>query len=255
LSYRGDRARISPLRTEIVRADGKLVLHLTGELRRANLPQIRTVLAKCLGEQPDALVVDLTGVEVREALALSVFAAVARQAETWPGTALMLSVPDGPVARLFATGGFGRLPLFAGTAEALAAEPGRGTPSLSDVLLPASGAARHARALAAGVCERWELPHLAEEAGVIAGELVTNAAVHARTMMDLRFSRGRHYLLIAVRDGSEAPPRVARGPRSDPATGRGLLLVEELALRWGSFPAAGGKVVWAALPVRRITTG
>jgi hypothetical protein len=43
---------------------------------------------------------------------------------------------------------------------------------------------------------------------------------------------------------------VALEPRADPATGRGLLLVDEFALRWGSFPAAGGKVVWAALSVR-----
>jgi anti-anti-sigma factor len=241
---------VPPLSAETTWADAKLVVRLAGELRRASLPQVRRILAKCLAEQPKTLVVDLAGVQVRDELALTVFATAARQAETWPGASLMLSIPDPAVARLFATGGYGRLPMFASVDEALAADPGRGTPSLGDVLLPASGAARHARGLAVEACERWGLPAIAPAAAIVTGELVANAVVHARTMMDLRLSRGHHYFLIAVRDGSDAPPRLLLGPRAEPVSGRGLLLVDEFAPRWGSFPAAGGKVVWAALSVR-----
>jgi hypothetical protein len=31
--------------------------------------------------------------------------------------------------------------------------------------------------------------------------------------------------------------------------GRGLMLVDAIAARWGSVPAHDGKVVWASLPV------
>jgi hypothetical protein len=48
-----------------------------------------------------------------------------------------------------------------------------------------------------------------------------------------------------VRDGSPVQPRVhAFAPTS--ATGRGLLLLDRLAKRWGveADPVTGGKVVW-----------
>jgi anti-anti-sigma factor len=241
---------VPSLRTEVVRVGDRLLLRLSGELRRSNVARLRTVLVKCLAEQPAVLVTDLTGLAVPEPVVLAVFAAVARQAETWPGASMMLCTADPEVSRLLATGAFGRLPVFAGAAEALAAEPARGMPSLSDVLLPTSGAVRHARALAAEVCDRWDLPRLEPAVVVVANELVGNAVTHARTMMDLRFSRGRHYVLIAVRDGSDSPPRLVRGPSASPAAGRGLLLVDGLTRLWGSFPAAGGKVVWAALSAR-----
>jgi anti-anti-sigma factor len=236
------------LRFEITPVGDRLVLGLFGELRHRDVPQVRTHLLKCLAEQPAALVVDLAGADLVEPVSLAIFATVARQSEAWPGAPVLLSVTDRRVVRLLANGGYGRLPVFTDRSEALAADPGRGTPSLSDVLLPAAGAARHARELAVLVCDRWELSRTADAAAAVTSEMVTNAVVHARTMMDLRFSRGRHYLLVAVRDGSDRPPRPDRGPSGDPATGRGLLLVDRLALHWGSFPAAGGKVVWAALP-------
>ncbi|MDI5942446.1 ATP-binding protein, partial [Micromonospora sp. DH15] len=41
----------------------------------------------------------------------------------------------------------------------------------------------------------------------------------------------------------------ANGQLADPVEGgRGLLLVRELAQRWGSAPVVDGKVVWAMLP-------
>ncbi len=81
----------------------------------------------------------------------------------------------------------------------------------------------------------------------MAGELVTNAVLHAQTLIDLRFSLGRRYLLIAVRDGSYEIPRVREATPLDPAAPRGLFLVAQFAKRWGTVPAEGGKVVWASL--------
>ncbi|MEU4560441.1 ATP-binding protein [Actinoplanes sp. NPDC023936] len=96
-------------------------------------------------------------------------------------------------------------------------------------------------------CLRWELPDLVGPACVVAGELVTNAVVHAQTMIDFRLTLGRRYLIVAVRDGSDAVP-VQQPPSSgDPADLRGLLLVTTMAHRWGTLPAYGGKVVWATL--------
>lgn len=238
---------MAEVRSEVEQLGTRVVVRLHGQLCGLTAPRVRTVLLKCLVEQPDALVVDLSGLAVTEANALSVFAAVARQAHMWPGTPIMLGAPDPETADLLARGRYGRLGVFPTVAEALAAEPPSGMCTLSESLLPVSGAARRARRLAAEVCSRWGLPHLADAAGVVAGELVTNAVVHAHTMIDLKFSLGGRHLLIAVRDGSTEAPRPDAGELTDPLTGRGLMLVGAMSRRWGTLPTEGGKVVWAGL--------
>ncbi|WP_221321037.1 STAS domain-containing protein [Actinoplanes sp. L3-i22] len=225
----------------------RTVVRIDGELSVAAVPQLRATLLKCLVARPDAVIVELAELRVREPVALSVFAAVARQAAMWPGTPLLLSGPSAEVARWFAAERSGQVSILPTTAAALDLMPGRQMPWLADSLLPVSGAAAHARRLAARACARWNLPELADPARIVAGELVTNAVVHAQTMIDLRFSLGRRYLLVAVRDGSYEVPRTRDGSVLDPAAPRGLFLVERFAKRWGTVPADGGKVVWANL--------
>jgi hypothetical protein len=207
-------------------------------------------LFKSLMEQPDAVVVDLAALTVSAPQTLSVFSVVSRQAALWPGTPLLISAAPPEVARLLASGRHGRLELFPSTVRALSAEPRRRMLSLSEVLLPASGTARQARDLATEACVRWELPHLVGPACLITSELVTNAMVHARTMMDLRITKGRRYLIIAVRDGSTALPQLMRTSPSRTGGGRGLMLVDSMVRRWGSLVTGDGKVVWATLPIQ-----
>lgn len=239
------------MQSEIEQVGTSVVVRLIGDLSTETAPRVRTTLLKCLVEQPDAVVVDLSRATVREPVALSVFPAVARQAAMFPGTPILLSVPQPEVSRLFGTGRYGHLAVFASVDDALAADPRRATRSLSDSLLPVSGAIRRARQLAADACSRWEVPQLAQPAVVIANELVTNAVVHAATMIDLRFTLGRRYLTIAVRDGSTAEPRLSADALPDSRTGRGLIIVDAMAARWGSTPADGGKVVWAHLSAHK----
>lgn len=231
---------------DIEPAGPRVLVRIRGELSVATAPAVRTALLKCLVEQPDAVVVDLAGTVVTEPAAASVFLAAARQASLWPGVPMLLAAPEPALARML-TSGFGRLAVHASVPEALDAPIAQRAPTIKDTLLPASGAARHARALITEGCLRWDLPDLVGPAGVVAGELVTNAVVHARTMIDLRLSLGRRYLMVAVRDGSDAVPVQPPPASTDPAGPRGLLLVNTLAHRWGTLPAHGGKVVWATL--------
>jgi hypothetical protein len=226
------------------------LVRLTGDLCLTTAPLVRAALVKSLVERPDALVADLTGLVVREPSALSVFSLVIRQAAIWPGTPLLITAPDPEVRRRLSGGSYGRLEVFGSVAEALAAPAEQRIPYLSEALLPVRGAVRRARELAVDACGRWELGDRADAARLIAGELVTNAVEHAQTMVDLRFSLGRRYLVIAVRDGSTVPPQLDRSAPSDLTTGRGLHLVDALAHRWGTLLTVDGKVVWASLPVR-----
>jgi anti-sigma regulatory factor (Ser/Thr protein kinase) len=79
----------------------------------------------------------------------------------------------------------------------------------------------------------------------VASELVTNAAIHAHTMMTIQVSLRPCHVRIAVFDGSDRP--AVAGPAGLSGGGRGLRLVEAVSGAWGSTALPDGKVVWAAL--------
>jgi hypothetical protein len=159
-----------------------------------------------------------------------------------------LCAPDEQAARLLSAHRW--LPVFGTLEQALSVPPRHRSTLLHDTLLPVPSAGARARELAGLACARWELPHLLRPACLIASELATNAAVHAGTLAAIRFSIGRHFLLISVRDGSTAAPRLDSRPPLDPGAGRGLLLIDATAYRWGYHPCEDGKVVWASLHLR-----
>ncbi|GGR13226.1 hypothetical protein GCM10010168_33760 [Actinoplanes ianthinogenes] len=227
--------------------EGCAIAEVHGLLDLPAVPGLRTALLKCLAEQPRALLIDLAGMTLGDETSPAVFTAVTRLATDWPGTPVLLCAPRPEVALLLARGRFGALQVRADVDEAVdeVRENGAVAPMISDQLLPAVGAARHARDLAAEACVRWEVPHLVGPASVVATELVSNAVEHAATMITLQFVRRARYLHVVVRDGSTALPV----PALDPTRGRGLLLVESLAVQWGSLPAQDGKVVWATLSI------
>jgi anti-anti-sigma regulatory factor len=226
-----------------VTGDGTgLVASLSGRLQLADAAQVRTWLFKCLAEQPDALLVDLSALSVEEPLALAVFASVNRQAARWPGIPVIYCAPTPTVRGQLAHGAYRRLPI-ADSVE-IARESAHSVPALIDDLLPIAGAARQARNIATEACVQWELPGLVAPASVIAGELVTNVVDHANTMATLRVSLRQRYVMISVRDGSTVEPRRAT---PGPTGGRGLMLVEAMSHCWGWLPVDGGKVVWASL--------
>jgi anti-anti-sigma regulatory factor/anti-sigma regulatory factor (Ser/Thr protein kinase) len=234
-----------------VREDGdRLIAVLSGRLSMHDVAEVRLRLLKCLAEQPEAVLVDLSGMTLSDPLALAVFVAVRRQAARWPGIPLLLCAPEQYTAIQLGAAAYRALPVFA-TLEAARAQAGLERQTLSminDELLPVSGAARRARNVTTDACLRWQLPELLAPASLIASELVSNAVDHAHTMMTLRLTLQSRYLQIAVRDGAAEEPALPAGP-GDPAgkRGRGLLLVDAAASSWGWLPTENGKVVWASL--------
>ncbi|MDQ4091831.1 MAG: ATP-binding protein [Actinomycetota bacterium] len=81
---------------------------------------------------------------------------------------------------------------------------------------------------------------------LVVTELVTNAARHAQTPVDLTVSVAVGRVRIEARDGSAATPT---SPDVDtPTRHRGVHLIEDLSERWGvEAQEAGGKVVWCEL--------
>ena len=91
---------------------------------------------------------------------------------------------------------------------------------------------------------------LTEDAVLVVSELATNsirACPGHLIALVLRTIPGA--LIIEMHDSSNAPPRQRRASAAD-VGGRGLEIVDHLAELWGThWPAGGGKIVWAKLPV------
>ncbi|TDC32763.1 STAS domain-containing protein [Micromonospora sp. 15K316] len=225
------------------------IVRLAGTLDLATMRSVYRRLTACLTAQPDALVVDLGAVVVRDRLALAVFAATFRRAEEWPAVPVVLCAPPPSAARwLAATTACRVVPVRRDCAEATRVARTAAAPRLRARLEPVSGACRRARELVVDACARWQLPEVAGPASVVLSELVANVVRHAGTPMQVTLTLRRPYLHIAVVDGSRRAVR-ARVPDVRSEGGRGLLLVRELAKRWGTVPAGNGKAVWAMVPV------
>ncbi|MGW3654263.1 ATP-binding protein [Streptomyces sp. NPDC005151] len=123
------------------------------------------------------------------------------------------------------------------------------------LLSPTRRGARLARLLTAAYLGKWGLP--SESAAQIVAELAANAMVHGRVpgrdfRLDLTVHDGGALLRIEVSDArGECLPSGPTGtavPDGDCESGRGLLIVEALADRWGVSPGPfPRKAVWAEL--------
>jgi anti-sigma regulatory factor (Ser/Thr protein kinase) len=138
--------------------------------------------------------------------------------------------------------------------------PGPATRERTLLLGPVDTAPRCARATLTETLTPWGLHHLTGDAEAITSELVTNA-VTASTAAALAHDTEPTpvVLTITARDGElcirvwdpdpTPPPRPSQAPDTWAENGRGLLIVNALASRWGWHPAhGGGKYTWAALP-------
>ncbi|MEU6879443.1 SpoIIE family protein phosphatase [Streptomyces sp. NPDC046712] len=91
----------------------------------------------------------------------------------------------------------------------------------------------------------WGVEQLEFTAELVVSELVTNAIRYGRPPIRLRLIHD-HSLICEVSDGSSTTPHLRRA-RVFEEGGRGLLLVAQLAGRWGTRHSRHGKTVWAEL--------
>ncbi|MFC7549216.1 SpoIIE family protein phosphatase [Plantactinospora sp. GCM10030261] len=109
-----------------------------------------------------------------------------------------------------------------------------------------------ARALVRSVLTEAHLDELLNEALLLTTELTTNAVEHARTELDIEVVADQTGLNVLVSDFAAGPiDDVTARPRNDSVDisqvserGRGLLLVDHFASRWGTTHMPTGKGVW-----------
>ncbi len=131
-----------------------------------------------------------------------------------------------------------------------------GHPVYSETYPSVEATAAVARRLVRDALGTWHLDHLADTGELIASELVANAVCHARgRSIRLAVSRpSARRVRIAVVDRAPARVPSMHVPQDSAEHGRGLVLVDAVADRWGydllgSHPLRGpyAKRVWAEM--------
>lgn len=211
------------------------VVQLQGVLDRASAEPLRGALLSLVADRTPT-VIDVTGLRIADPAAMSVFGEISRETAEWPCGQPLINVPDA-VAGAWSTTGV----------RLADGRPPAGRALLRAELEPVTGAARKARELVTEACGRWELPAVAGSACIVATELVNNVVVHARTPMTVLVGQGAgsETVRLSVRDHATAVPVFAGPVPTTAYGGRGLLIVEAVAQRWGTTLLPDGKLVWA----------
>jgi anti-sigma regulatory factor (Ser/Thr protein kinase) len=93
------------------------------------------------------------------------------------------------------------------------------------------------------------------DAGLVLSELISNALRHATplpgSLVKVSWMLGDEFIEVAVSDGGGSTVPMVNKPAANALGGRGLGIVDRLALRWGVYTRQDGSetTVWAALPL------
>ncbi len=132
-----------------------------------------------------------------------------------------------------------------------------GTLEIADQVLAASRrfpndlrTPREARRFVDEILARWDCRPAIDTLEVILSEVVSNAVVHGGSEPEVAVRLLDGFLRVEVGDQSEARPEQRGFDYDMHEGGRGLLILDSQASRWGVAPrAGGGKVVWFEIPV------
>ncbi|MFI5767779.1 ATP-binding protein [Streptomyces sp. NPDC051658] len=102
------------------------------------------------------------------------------------------------------------------------------------------------------ILTEWKLGRLIDETTLLASELSTNVVNHAKGTGDyfeLGLRRRNGTLLLEVSDSYQWRMPTLRTPTLDDLSGRGLVIVDAVAAKWGVRPRDPGKTVWVHLTI------
>ncbi|GHG49509.1 MULTISPECIES: ATP-binding protein [Amycolatopsis] len=229
------------------RHDQATVVRVSGELDAGSCPALRDGLLKIATDAPDGLVADISELAIADPSLVSVFSLVAMRIGDWPG--IPFTIVAGPGHRVLLNRHVAdRYVLVRADLVSATAALDHPVRRRCEQTFPrADGTSAQVRAFVTGRLFDWEVPELAEDARLIATELVENVLRHTTSEPELRLDLCRGVCTLAMADQDTRPAMLLE--RLSPfEPGMGLKLVAQITRTWGcSRSWAGGKVVWAVL--------
>jgi anti-anti-sigma factor len=243
----------SPASSLVVHADtaGTVsLLTVDGVLDSSTYLQLRDAVIKAALDEPQAVLIDVDGLDVPASSAWSVFTSAHWHVRTWPNIPIVLVCSHPGRRRTVERNGVTRyVPVYA-TAEAAltAVSDGHCARRRARIDLPASLASlRRAREFVAEWLGEWSRPDLIPVATVIVNVFVENVLQHTASDPVLILECDRKAVYISVQDGNSEPAARHEDPYRGGERISGLAIVASVCRAWGSTPTPSGKTVWAAI--------
>jgi anti-anti-sigma factor len=232
------------------REQSVLVLTVDGVLDPSNSAALRDSIVKATLNEPSAVIVNVSALQVPAESAWSAFVNARWQIDPQADVPIVLVCAQRAAREAIARSGVTHfMPVYPTEKGAMTAlgRLARRTVRRADAQLAANLASlRESRRLVREWLTAWSHTELIPVALVVVNVFVENVLEHTGSVPMMRIESDGATATIAVSDGSSAPAQ--RLP--SPATGldmSGLAIVAALSRAWGSTPTSSGKTVWAVI--------
>jgi anti-anti-sigma factor len=232
-------------------SDSVAVLTPRGTLDSGTYRQLRDEIIKAALEEPRAVIVDVTDLDVPAESALAVFTSARWHVDRWPKVSIMLVCEHPGRRSAIARSGITRYVSAYATVRAAMAH-------LDDTAtmrrrrraraeLPATvSSLQRARELVVEWLSTWSRPEMIPVAKVVVTTLVENVLQHTESHPGIRLEYDGARVTIAVQDQSHTLPSVREHPGAVTRPS-GLRILSALCRAWGNAPTPSGKTVWAVI--------
>ncbi len=229
--------------------DTATLLTVDGLLDSGTYLKLRDCIIKAALDEPRAVLVDVTSLDVPTPTAWSVFTSARWHVSFWPDVPVILVCANADRRADITRNGLTRyVPVHPDVAAALRVLGDNPQRNQVRTELPAALASlRKARELVGEWLAAWSQAQLIPVATVIANVFVENVLQHTESSPGLRLETNGWTVTVAVDDGSSKPAARHEDPLHGGDQVSGLAIVAAVCRSWGSTPTPSGKTVWAVI--------
>jgi hypothetical protein len=226
-------------------------MRMSGVLDSSTYQSIRDQVIKATIDEPRAVIVDVSELEVPTESAWVVFTSARWHVGVWPDVPILLVCRHAIGRSAIIRNGVVRyVPLYPTVDDAFEALATSGTPPQrrrARASLPAAlSSLRRSRALTEEWLTAWHQPDMIAVCKVIVTALVENVLQHTDSEPCVRLETDGTRVTIAVSDASRKPAAISEAAAAA-ETPCGLRIVGALSLIWGNVPTPSGKTVWVVV--------
>lgn len=229
---------------------GACLLTAVGTLNSHTYLQMRDSVIMAAAEEPSAVVVDVSALDVPTSSAWSVFSSARWHVRVWPDIPILLVCDRPEVAARIADAGVTRhVPVHPVVESAIrsAARNVRPRRRVRAALPRQPSSLRRSRDFVATWLANWSQGNLIPTAKVIVDVLVENVLRHTDSSPVILLESTGDTATVAVQDASATSAVLHETIDGYAHRTSGLAVVSALCPAWGSTPTHQGKTVWAVL--------
>lgn len=228
-----------------------VVLTPHGLLTGATYRALRDRIIKAALDEPAAVVIDVTALQVPAESAWAVFTSARWHVSRWPEVPILLACRHAAGRAAIRRNGVARyVPVYNDAEDAVAAansmDPPRYRQRARVELLEGHASLHQSRQLVEHWLRTWSQHSLVPTAKVVVTAFVENVLMHTASHAHLRLETDGTVVTVAVEDASRMPAGVREVVDSADVPS-GLKIVSALCRAWGNAPTPHGKTVWAVL--------